>query len=207
MAEHAQGDIGLDYAYLDDVTYHDWQRYHDLIRSKSTTNVQRRDVSLMRFAGSENFTVHAQSIQDGTHPSPPINPVGPAIKELQDEVEDVIHGFNARLRTIKRSGARAFGTPEEEADEEDGSASILPIEEPEQTESPADIGVPEEVVIGRGKEEVEAVLNRVAELEAQKTSSPDEPEKVKNAEAVAQSLKDAVAAEDASASSPAHEEL
>ena len=57
------------------------------------------------------------------------------------------------------------------------------------------------------EEEVEAALNRVAELEAQKTSSPDEPEKVKNAEAVAQSLKDAVAAEDASASSPAHEEL
>ena len=130
LAEHAQGDIGLDYAYLDDVTYHDWQRYHDLIRSKSSTNVQRRDVSLMRFAGSENFTVHAQSIQDGTHPSPPINPVGPAIKELQDEVEDVIHGFNARLRTIKRSGARAFGTPEEEADEEQEGVDQKEITEP-----------------------------------------------------------------------------
>ncbi|KAI0687143.1 hypothetical protein C8T65DRAFT_590613 [Cerioporus squamosus] len=188
LAEHAQADIGLDYAYLDDVTYNDWQRYHDLIRR------------------SDNFTRHAQSIQDGTHPSPPINPVGPAIKELQDEVEDVIHGFNARLRTIKRSGARAFGTPEEEADDEDGSASILPIEEPEQTESPADAGVPEGVVIGRGKEEVEAALNRVAELDAQKTSSPDEPEKVKDADAVAQSLKDAVAAEETS-TSPSHEEL
>ncbi|RPD76377.1 hypothetical protein L226DRAFT_460530 [Lentinus tigrinus ALCF2SS1-7] len=189
LAENAQGDIGLDYAYLDDVTYHDWQRYHDLIRR------------------SENFTVHAQSIQDGTHPSPPINPVGPAIQELQDEVEDVIHGFNARLRSIKRSGARAFGIPEEEvAEDDDGSASILPIEDPEQTESPVDVGVPEQVVIGRGKEEVEAALNRVAELDAQKTSSPDEPEKVKDADAVAQSLKDAVAAE-ASASSPSHEEL
>ncbi|TFK90129.1 hypothetical protein K466DRAFT_597174 [Polyporus arcularius HHB13444] len=189
LAEHAQADIGLDYAYLDDVTYHDWQRYHDLIRR------------------SENFTVHAASIQDGTHPSPPINPVGPAIKELQDEVEDVIHGFNARLRTIKRSGARVFGTPEEEAEDEDGSVSILPIEEPEQTESPADVGVPEGIVIGRGKEEVEAALNRVAELDAQKTSSPDEPEKVKDADAVAQSLKEAVAAEATSASSPSHEEL
>ena len=75
----------------------------------------------------------------------------------------MIHGFNARLRSIKRSGARAFGTPEEEVDDEDGSASILPIEEPEQTESPADVGVPEQVVIGRGKEEVEAALNRVVD--------------------------------------------
>ncbi len=162
---------------------------------------------LRRLAGSENFTVHAASIQDGTHPSPPINPVGPAIKELQDEVEDVIHGFNARLRTIKRSGARVFGTPEEEAEDEEGSVSILPIEEPEQTESPADVGVPEGIMIGRGKEEVEAALNRVAELDAQKTSSPDEPEKVKDADAVAQSLKEAVAAEAPSASSPSHEEL
>ena len=35
IAERAQADIGLDYAYLDDVTYHDWQRYHDLARRTS----------------------------------------------------------------------------------------------------------------------------------------------------------------------------
>lgn len=34
LAERAQADIGLDYAWLDDVTYHDWQRYHDLVRSE-----------------------------------------------------------------------------------------------------------------------------------------------------------------------------
>ena len=33
MAEEAQGDLGLDYAWLDDVTYNDWQKYHDLMRS------------------------------------------------------------------------------------------------------------------------------------------------------------------------------
>ena len=35
LAERAQADIGLDYAYLDDVSYADWQRYHDLLRSTS----------------------------------------------------------------------------------------------------------------------------------------------------------------------------
>lgn len=33
-AENAQVDIGMDYAYLDDVTYQDWQHYHDLVRSE-----------------------------------------------------------------------------------------------------------------------------------------------------------------------------
>ena len=40
LAERAQANIGLDYAYLDDVSYHDWQRYHDLIRSESTSFLQ-----------------------------------------------------------------------------------------------------------------------------------------------------------------------
>ena len=62
-------------------------------------------------------------------------------------------------------------------------------------------------MIGRGKEEVEAALNRVADLEGQKTSSPDEPAKNQDADAVAQSIQDAVASEESSASSPLHEEL
>ena len=33
LADKAQADIGLDYAWLDDVTYDDWQKYHDLMRS------------------------------------------------------------------------------------------------------------------------------------------------------------------------------
>jgi hypothetical protein len=32
IADAAQADVGLDYVWLEDVTYWDWQRYHDLIR-------------------------------------------------------------------------------------------------------------------------------------------------------------------------------
>lgn len=32
VAEAAQASLGLDYAWLEDVTYDDWQRYHDLMR-------------------------------------------------------------------------------------------------------------------------------------------------------------------------------
>jgi hypothetical protein len=33
IAESAQADVGYDYIWLDDVTYLDWQRYHDLADS------------------------------------------------------------------------------------------------------------------------------------------------------------------------------
>ena len=32
MAEQAQANLGMDYAWLEDVSYLDWQRYHDLMR-------------------------------------------------------------------------------------------------------------------------------------------------------------------------------
>lgn len=34
LASRAQEDLAMDYAWLDDVTYLDWQRYHDLMRSE-----------------------------------------------------------------------------------------------------------------------------------------------------------------------------
>ena len=32
LAGRAQADLGMDYSWLEDVTYQDWQRYHDLAR-------------------------------------------------------------------------------------------------------------------------------------------------------------------------------
>lgn len=34
IAGEAQADVGYDYIWLADVTYHDWQRYHDLLGSE-----------------------------------------------------------------------------------------------------------------------------------------------------------------------------
>ncbi len=31
IAQSAQSDLGMDYAWLDDVTFHDWQAYHFLM--------------------------------------------------------------------------------------------------------------------------------------------------------------------------------
>ena len=95
-------------------------------------------------------------MQDGSHPSPPINPIVPVLEELQAEVEDVISGYNARLRKIKRDGARAFGAPDADADD---TVSILPVDDAEDADAELDAA---NVVVGRGKEEVEAALHRAA---------------------------------------------
>ncbi|KAF7796835.1 hypothetical protein EIP86_008019 [Pleurotus ostreatoroseus] len=158
IADRAQADIGLDYAWLDDVTYEDWQRYHDLERK------------------SDNFTAHAQSIQDGTHPSPPINPVLPALEDLQNEVQDVIVGFETRLRRIKRNGERAFGAALDDNDApSDETVSILPIEDDAHRDaSEGDSPAVPPVVIGRSKDEILSALDRAADLEAQATSASEE---------------------------------
>ncbi|KAI0796226.1 hypothetical protein C8Q75DRAFT_711370, partial [Abortiporus biennis] len=168
IADRGQADIGLDYAWLDDVTYYDWQRYHDLMTR------------------SDNFTALAFTIQNGTHPSAPSNPVLPALEDLQAEVQDVVVGFETRLRRIKRNGERSFGGSQDSKAEDinsDETVSILPIEDekhkgPEEGESRADIPP---VVIGKSKQEVMDALNRVAEAEGQSTSNTDstpDPEKM-----------------------------
>ncbi|EMD39165.1 hypothetical protein CERSUDRAFT_112841 [Gelatoporia subvermispora B] len=192
IATQGQTDLGFDYAYLDDVTYKDWQRYHDLLRT------------------SDNFTALAQSIQNGTHPSPPINPVVAGMSELQSEVEDVVLGFQTRLRRIRRNGERAFNGQDIEPDmsesADDQTVSILPIEN-EDDQTPADVHVPP-VVIGRSKEEVADALNRVAEQEGTATSAPGDKVKMDSEDALVHDLEEeAEAAAASELSSSPHEEL
>ncbi|KZT70767.1 hypothetical protein DAEQUDRAFT_744570 [Daedalea quercina L-15889] len=159
-AENAQVDIGMDYAYLDDTTYQDWQRYHDLVRR------------------SENFTKEAHAMQDGSSASPPANSLLKELKAIQTEVEDVVLGFETRLRRIRRNNARTFGegVTEDEIDADDESVSILPIEDKDKLQTPADIDVPP-VVIGRSKEEVKEALGRIVEADGDATSSAQATDK------------------------------
>ncbi|OJA21190.1 hypothetical protein AZE42_01377 [Rhizopogon vesiculosus] len=164
VAEKAQVDLGLDYAWLEEVTYSDWQRYHSLIDA------------------SENFTQEANSMQNGTHASSSVdNPIIPIFEDLESEVQDVVIGFETRLRRIKRDGERAFNSIQK--DEEKGTTaadlepgvepevSILPI--PEKGASAQDYVPP--VVIGRSKKEVLEALGKVEPLhEASSGSSADE---------------------------------
>lgn len=160
IAEKGQVDLGLDYAWLDDVTYNDWQRYHGLIQA------------------SENFAQEAASIQNGTHPSDTApNPVLPVIEDIESEIRDIAIAFETRLRRIKRDGERAFnngngnGTASHEEDKVSATepeVSILPI--PDATERPNTVAVPP-VIIGRSQEEVLEALKKVQPHDGQETLS------------------------------------
>lgn len=161
---------------------------------------------------SNSFLHHLLSVQNGSHPSPPINPVLVALEDLQNEVQDVVVGFETRLRRIRRNGARAFGGSVDEPEEpEDETVSILPIEDDthqrmEDGESPA---IPP-VVIGRNPEEILSALDRAAEAHA--TSAPESTSQ--DPKEAVEGLAQEAAAEDGSTSAPAapashlpHEEL
>ncbi|KAH0836475.1 hypothetical protein J3R83DRAFT_8084 [Lanmaoa asiatica] len=155
VAEKGQLDLGLDYAWLEDVTYNDWQRYHALI------------------GASEQYAHEATSIQNGTHPKVVVtDPLSPIVQDLESEVQDVVIGFETRLRRIKRDGERAFtnhingvtqkeeekGTGIEPEAEPKPEVSILPVPREGAREEQ---GYIPPVVIGRSQEEVLEALGKV----------------------------------------------
>lgn len=178
IAEKGQVDLGLDYAWLDDVTYNDWQRYHGLIQGQ----LHHRNLIITpasdRLTASENFAQEAASIQNGMHPSDTApNPVLPVIEDIESEIRDIAIAFETRLRRIKRDGERAFnngngnGTASHEEDKVSATepeVSILPI--PDATERPNTVAVPP-VIIGRSQEEVLEALKKVQPHDGQETLS------------------------------------
>ena len=173
IAENAQADLGLGYIWLDDVTYLDWQRYHDLTKSEFCLSFVQYVLftRIPRHIESSDFTDLAHSIQNGTHPSPPIDPVPGAIHEFHLEVEEIIIGFETRLGHIQRNGLRGLGSSlgdvdgDEDVEPDTGlpqsldDVSILPIPVDDST-SAFPISESDFPVVGRGKVEVEEALER-----------------------------------------------
>ncbi|PFH51007.1 hypothetical protein AMATHDRAFT_3400 [Amanita thiersii Skay4041] len=105
FAEKAQADLGLDYAWLDDVTYDDWQKYHDLMRT------------------AERFTATARSLLNGTHVHPPVDPLIPALDALEHSVQEVITGFGVRFASLRQEGIELYVKPGETLLPVDASSS------------------------------------------------------------------------------------
>lgn len=121
---------------------------------------------------SEQYAQEAASIQNGTHPSIAVaNPLSPIFQDLESEVQDIVIGFETRLRRIKRDGERAFnnhGNGIAPREEEKGSNAVPDVgTEPEASILPVPRGSAGEpgfippVIIGRNQEEVLEALSRV----------------------------------------------
>ncbi|KXN87676.1 hypothetical protein AN958_08313 [Leucoagaricus sp. SymC.cos] len=154
LADRAQADLGLNYAWLDDVTYYDWQNYHDLMRTY------------------ERFEQTARSLQNGTHTSAPEDKLIPLLNNLDREVQDMIKGFAIRMTGLVREGDRWLSSAhepeprvedEDEEDEYEGDeaedepqVSILPISPQPSTEKVD----PANVVIGKNAEQIEKMAQQ-----------------------------------------------
>ena len=158
VAEKAQSDMAMEYAYLDDVTYLDWQRYHALMDT------------------SDKFTDEMRALQNGTALA---NPVVTVLEGLESEVNDVLLGFDSQLRALRQEGQLAIEREAETiAAENAAAAEELPfsgeVGDGAAAEQKAEaIPVPEEAV----EELVESVNADTAE--PQRTSAP-EPVQVKD---------------------------
>lgn len=192
VADAGQADLGMDYAWLDDVTYVDWQYYHDLVRSALLQVLYYIDCTerstTFHHTESDNHTRDLLSIADGTHTTPLANPILDAMKELKTEVEEIVTGFETRMRRLNRDGVRSFDgkTPESASasDKEEApqpEVSILPI--PGDAVEPGVKDTPP-VVIGRGSQEVLEALGRVEAQEqtealpSVKNDARKEPEEI-----------------------------
>ncbi|KAJ7498009.1 hypothetical protein B0H11DRAFT_1715422 [Mycena galericulata] len=143
----AQADVGLELSWLHDVTYHDWNKYHDLARI------------------GEKFQKDASEIQAGTHAHPPVDPFIPRLQKMQDDFTSLVDGFVTRLNALRQQAEVAFahGTKgvEDGSDEsaEGPEVSILPIDP--DAELPLGGDVPPPVVIGKSPQQVLQALENV----------------------------------------------
>jgi hypothetical protein len=104
-------------------------------------------------------------IQNGTHPSPPIDPLVPALDKLQLELDEIKSGFNARVRTLGAQIHDVLVSPSPPGDlvpeEAEDEVNILPID-PVDT-SP--VGEHDEavdisnIILGKSKEQVEEAMS------------------------------------------------
>ncbi|KAF5338636.1 hypothetical protein D9611_012758 [Ephemerocybe angulata] len=128
LAERAQTDIAMDYAWLDDVTYGDWQKYHDLMRTY------------------ENFEQEAaQRVHNSSNPTAPDNtttslllrlpewpeftvpdPLVAALDKLQTEMDEIVAGFGFALSSLKSKAREVFSVYnfDDEEKESEGFFSV-----------------------------------------------------------------------------------
>ncbi|KAJ7493190.1 hypothetical protein B0H11DRAFT_1858528 [Mycena galericulata] len=141
----AQADVGLELSWLHDVTYHDWNKYHDLARI------------------GEKFQKDASEIQAGTHAHPPVDPFIPRLQKMQDDFTSLVDGFVTRLNALRQQAEVVFalGTGVEDGSDESAEepeVSILPID----PDAELPLGdVPPPVVIGKSPQQVLQALENV----------------------------------------------
>lgn len=117
-------------------------------------------------------------MQRGTDESPLYNPITAVLDDLEEELQDIVGGFETRLSGLRRDGERSLSArvedPEPTVSTPEPEFSILPVPQDELHEESAAEDAPP-VVIGRSKEEVVDALNRAASVGISSHTVSEEP--------------------------------
>lgn len=109
-----------------------------------------------------------QDLQNGSHPKSPVNEALALLMDLQNDLQDIADGFEARLTQVTRRGYQTLSGEIETAPEPEVSA--LPIQLQEQAASDGDIS---DALLSRSAEEVVAALGRAQQFEDSSLSAPE----------------------------------
>ncbi|GJJ11098.1 hypothetical protein Clacol_005329 [Clathrus columnatus] len=171
LAAQAQQDLGMGYTWLADVTYNDWQRYHKLVKTVSVA--------------ADSFVDNYRGLQNGTQSDAPGDPLVEVMERLQEEVDDIIMGFEASIGQIRSTvldklylvnkeeqdeGTSVDSDPADaestsiettlvlsSADKDEPQVSILPIDVEEDS---SDRKIPPGIFMSRSPEEVQQAMSR-----------------------------------------------
>ncbi|KAG8958197.1 hypothetical protein FRC03_009361 [Tulasnella sp. 419] len=167
LGTEAQADLGLDYAWLDDVTVQDWTRYHELL------------------GAAESLKKELIELANGSSPKSPSNALNNALRQLQLDLQDVGLGFKYYIDKSYRRGLNTFAgrpadygengedaEPKPEATAKDipsetgePEVSILPIPDGEKDRRPHEevLENAQHVFMSKGKEQVEQAVKMAEE--------------------------------------------
>ncbi|KAF7309451.1 hypothetical protein MIND_00315900 [Mycena indigotica] len=153
----AQADVGLELSWLHDVTYMDWQVYHDLARI------------------GEKFQAEASEIQAGTHAHPPSDPFIKKYGEIETYMGAVVSGIIDRVTVLRGEGETAIAkaalppkasAPVPEPEQPEPEVSILPIDDKTPPAPTTDQEFEaDQVIIGKSAEQVEEALRRASDTD------------------------------------------
>jgi len=155
FADGAQNDLIADYAWLDDVTHHDWKRYHKLM-------FRNREAE-------EDF----QKLFDGDSSPPVGNLVQDEIARVEDQMHKITMNFKTEIDRIRKEGWRYIvGEIDENAKleqvhkqaETEPSFSILPIDLEGKIDNIIEGG---EAILSKSKEQIEQAVLMAEEAAAQ----------------------------------------
>lgn len=107
FADDAQADLGMDYAWLDDVCVKDWTRYHDLGRSKFEGVLLLPPSNILSAAARRWGDIY-RTVFNSTHPELLSNEVVLSLEKFQATLQDIATGFDHVLGNFQRKAERIF---------------------------------------------------------------------------------------------------